>query len=204
MSNVNFNELQICLNDCLAYCKKHPEREHVRELGARLVRAEQEFNQGIASSDRKFVQWRNEATDEKLQWKHLANHLASLQRKLGSINAVGYPERRVMYWDTELLENAVQEMVAYLRARVDVIPFAQDEVGNLERRLENCRNEDVDSDRALRAYTRQVSERADGMRMAIDNIGAFRRAMRRELGINHPDYQSIRWPFDVATDERIL
>src|SRR5690554_3109158 len=204
MSNVNFNELQVCLDDCLAYCKKHPERQHVRDLEARLIRADQEFKQGIAVSDRKFIKWRNESGDEMLQWKHLANQLASLQRKLGSVNAVGFPARRVMYWDQELLQIAVMEMIAYLRSRVDVISFAQEEIDNLERRLDSCGSEDDDSERALKTYTRHVAQRADGMRMATDNIAAFRRDMRRELGIKNADYQSIRWPFGVATDDRIL
>lgn len=204
MSNVNFNELQVCLDDCLAYCKKYPERQHVRELEARLIRADQEFKQGIATSDRKFTKWRNESGDEMLQWKHLANQLSALQRKLASVNAVGFPSRRVMYWDEELLEIAVLEMLAYLRTRVDVIPFAQEQLDNLERRLDSCKSEDDDSERALKSYTRHVAMRADGMRMATDNIAAFRRAMRRELGVKNADYQSIRWPFDVATDESIL
>lgn len=204
MSNVNFNELQVCLDDCLAYCKKYPERQHVRELEARLIRADQEFKQGIAISDRKFIKWRNESGDEMLQWKHLANQLAAIQRQLKSVNAVGYPSRRVMYWDVELLEVAIMEMISYLRSRVDVISFAQEQLDNLERRLDSCQSEDDDSERALKTYTRHVAMRADGMRMATDNIAAFRRAMRRELGKTSADYKSIRWPFDVATDEPIL
>lgn len=204
MANVNFNELQVCLDDCLAYCKKHPERPHVREMEARLIRADQEFKQGIAISDRKFTVWRDEHGDEMLQRKHLANQLASLQRKLASVNAVGFPSQRVMYWDQELLENAVLAMITYLRARVDVISFAQEQIDVLERRLDNCRGEDDDSERALKNYTRHVALRADGMRMATDTIAAMRRTMRRELGKNSADYQSIRWPFDVASDESIL
>ncbi len=204
MSNVNFNELQVCLDDCLAYCKKHPERQHVLNLEARLIRADHEFKQGIAISDREFTKWRNESGEEMLQWKHLANQLAALQRKLGSVNAVGFPSRRVMYWDAELLQNAVLEMIAYLRTRVDVISFAKEQIDNLERRLDSCNSEDGDSERALKSYTRHVANRASGMRMATDNIAAFRRELRRELGKTSADYKSIRWPFDVATDEPIL
>ncbi|MBA2661838.1 MAG: hypothetical protein H0U74_06055 [Bradymonadaceae bacterium] len=204
MANANIVELTTCLDDALVYCQKHPEREHVQVMAPRLAKAKRDLLEGIETTDAHFTHWRDEAGSDRLAWKHLANQLATLQRRLASVNAVGYPDQYVMYWDTEPLQAAVVAMVSYLRARTDQISFAQEQIDKLERQLERCEVDDQGTDAALRTYRRYIQLRADGIREAGDNIGAFRRLMRRELGTEHAEYKSIRWPFSIASDDHVL
>lgn len=204
MSYANVFELNACLDDSLNYCKSHPERRHCQDFSGLLAAAKANLDKGLKVSDERFSHWRMEDGDGRLAWKHLSKELAAVQNKLRRVNAIGYLDQKVMYWDPEMLVAAVNEMVDYLRERTDDLDFAADAADSMERQLERATSEKAESNQALKEYKRFSQVRSDAMVNTVDTIASFRRAVRRELGQHHADYQAIRWPQAVASDEAVL
>ncbi len=204
MSYANIFELTRCLDDCLEYCQQYPEREHSQFHESLLREARQELDESSAKADKEFVEWRMESREDRLAWKRLAGELASVQKQLEAVNAIGFFDQKVMYWDPKRLIAAVDEMVTYLRRRVDDLDFAADKADKMERLKEKGLSEDDESDQALDEYLRFSKLRANGLKVAKDTIANFRRALRRDLTIRDKDYQRIGWPQQVATDEKVL
>lgn len=204
MAYANIAEVEVCLVDCLQYCEKNAGSPICREFGARLHQVVAALKASKSSSDHYYSSWRRERGDDKRGWKRVAMLLREVQGELRKVDAVGYPDRRVMYWDTELLEVAVQQMMTYLAAHSDEIEFAADFLARLEQQLGSARAEDDDSDQAYRTYQNYIGARRDALADATFLITELRATMRRDLGVEHPDYQSIRWTWALSPDEPVL
>lgn len=200
----NIFELTKCLKDCLEYCREHPDREHAEFHKPLLRDALRELEQSTDRANEEFTEWRMENRDEQLAWKHLAKQLRSVQEQLESVNAIGYFDQKVMYWDRRPLAAAVDKMVAYLRDRTDVIDFADKSADKLERQKRKALSEDDEADQALDEYLRTSKMRANGLVRAKETISGFRKALRRDIGRRSEDYQAIRWPQQVAPDQGVL
>lgn len=204
MSVANLFEITRCLADSLSYCEKNPNTELTRLFGARLASAKKELDDALNTTDGHFANWRAESGDDRLAWKHLSNELARAQTRLSKIGALGYPDQKLKYWDTDLLEGVVRAMIAYLKERGTQIDFAAEQAEKLERQLERCFSEHQTQDDALRTYKRHVQRRSDAINNGTNTIATFRQTMRRQLGTDHADYTAIHWPFAIATDESVL
>ena len=204
MSYANIFELTKCLQDCVEYCRNNPDWAQSEFYLTLLEDALQELEKSSARADQELSQWRMEARDDRLAWKQLARELAAIQKALREVNAVGFLDQRVMYRNTERLLAAVAEMITYLREREEEINFASDRIEKLERLRQKALSEGQESDRALDEYLRFSKLRSNGLTKAKDTIANVRRAMRRDLGTDHPKYQAIRWPYQVASDEKVL
>lgn len=204
MSYANINELEVCLVDVLRYCEEHAEREHSQSFEPLLRRAKAEFEESRKLSDQRFARWRAEDGDERLAWKHLARDLGQTQGRLRKVNALGFMDQKVMYWDEGKLIAAVDEMIGYLRERTADLDFAAEQADKLERQKEAAQSDHQGSEMALQDYSRFSQLRADAMANAVATIASFRRTLRRELGRENPEYTSIRWPQAVASDEAVL
>lgn len=200
----NVVELTRCLDDCIEYCHKFPDREHCTVHLPLLRQARRDLEDTTKRSDREFTQWRMEGREDRQAWKQLAKKLKSIQKKLARVNAIGYVDHTINYWDQEALVEAVDEMIDYLRARTDDLEFAEDDADRLERQKNKARSENKESGRALEEYIRFSKLRADGLTHARDTIANFRLALRRSLGVRAAEYQAIRWPQNVASDRSVL
>ncbi len=204
MSYANYFELTRCLDDCLEYCRKFPDREHSEFHCSLLENAKQHLKQSTDKSNKEFTEWRMESRVDRLAWKHLARDLQSVQRKLKSVNAVGFLDQKVMYWYQAALIAAVDQMIDYLSEHKDDLDFAADEIEKLGRQKEKALSEVDESGRALNDYLRYSKLRADALTETKDTIANFRRTLRRDLGVRDEDYQAIHWPQQVASDNRVL
>jgi hypothetical protein len=128
----------------------------------------------------------------------------STKRRLRSINALGFLDGQVMYWDREVLSDQATLLKSYLKEHVDSIDFAQDTIDRIDRFLESAVAEHGNEDRALKDFQRFVSLRREAISEAGSVIGEFRVAMRRILGKTHPHYQGIFWPYAIASDTNVL
>ncbi len=204
MSYANIFELRKSLQDCIEYCREHPEREHSQFHQPVLEKAFEKLNKTSEKADREFTEWRMESREDQLAWKHLAKELRSVQKKLEAVNAIGFIDQKVMYRDREPLLAAVSEMIDYLQERTDVLDFAEDRADKLDRQRRKAISEDDESERALDEYLRYSKMRSDGLSQAKESIGNFRKTLRRELGKNNDEYQAIEWPHQVESDNRVL
>lgn len=204
MSYANVFELTKCLDDCLAYCQEHPDREHARFHQPLLEEAKRELDDTTEKAGREFTEWRMENRDDQLAWKHLAGELRSIQDQLESVNAIGFIDQRIRYWNRERLLAAVDAMLTYLREHEEDLDFAADCADKLERRRRKAISEGDEADRALDDYVRFSKMRADGLSNAKDTIANFRKVLRRDLSTRDEDYQSIQWPQQVASDNKVL
>jgi chromosome segregation ATPase len=201
MANVNVAELRASLKACLEFCREHEDRDYCRRHLPRLKRALNKFQKSRKETDRSFTEWRAEKRREKKSWKALSKTLAATQDELERIDAFGYPDERTRYWDREILEDAVRSMMEYLDEHADAIDFAEKYRDKLERQLDTAKSELDDEGNALDNYTQKVKLRSDAMGTAKEAVAEFRNTLRDELGTDHPEYQSIRWPYELSPDE---
>ncbi len=204
MPYANISEVKACLADCLAYCKEHGDVDYCAYYLPQIREVVDDIKEAWTTTDRYFAQWRREAGEDKLSWKNVAKLLREVQGRLQRIDAVGYPDRRVMYWDEEILEAAVREMMDYLSERSDVIDFADDYLNRFDLLLDTAHTEHNQSADALRSYQQHFRARRDTLSNAYHIIAEFRDSMRNHLGKDHPDYQKIRWAWSVSPDETVL
>jgi len=204
MSNANVIELERALADCIAYCRDHEDLEFVEYFQPRLEHARKKWESSSESSQREYLEWQAERIDEKVAWKRLARELKAAQTMLRKVNAIGYPDRSILYWDEEALTAEVDAMLGYLRERVDVIDGASSAADKLERLLTLATGENREEDEALHDYNRYVLFLAEALGTLNTAIADFRVSMRKNLGKEHADYRAIRWPLSVAPDELVL
>lgn len=201
MANVNVADLRASLKECIEFCQEHDDREYCQRHLPRLERALENFQSSRRETDQTFANWRAEQRAEKKAWKALSQTLAETQDELERVDAFGYPDERVRYWDPERLEDAVQMMMSYLADHSDDIEVADKYHDKLERELSAAKDEGSEQGNALRQYTQKVKIRSDAMGAAKEAVDDFRNALRDELGENHPEYQSIRWPYALSPDD---
>lgn len=204
MPYANIAEVSSCLSDCIDFCQKHQDDEYCEHHLPRMTGVQNELEEAWETTDTYFARWRQEAGEDKVSWKNLAKLLSEVQRKLERIDALGYPDRRVMYWDEAILENAARRMMDYLAEHTGNIDFAQDYLDRMEQLIDTAHAEHGQSEDALRSYQRFFRQRRDALSNAYHVIGEFRDSMRRNLGKDHPDYQSIRWAWSVSPDQSVL
>lgn len=204
MSYANVFELTQCLEDCIAYCQTHQDREHASFHLPLLLDAQKDLIQSSDKAQREYVEWAKEMRDDKLSWKHLAKELRTVQKELNRINAIGFHDERVMYWDRERLLDGVEKMLGYLDEHAGDIDFASSAAEKLRRRMDGALSEDDETDHKKYEYLRYSKLRANGLTKAKDTIGNFRRTLRRDLTTRDKDYQEIQWPQQVAADRGIL
>ncbi len=204
MPNANVVEIDACLNDCIAWCESNTNVEFVKHYQPLLTSARREFDRILKESDAHFVDWKREEIEDKLAWKHLAIELRTTQNSLRSINAVGYPDERVRYWDGEILTAAVTEMIEYLKERASAIENSAEMIEALERRLARAHGENDDEERTYDIYRRHATQRAQIFGAVTSLISKFRGSMRRHLGKHNEEYKSLRWPFAINSDRTVL
>ena len=201
MANVNMAELRSALESCVEFCREHDDRDYCQRHKALLEDALEELDESRRETDEYFADWRVEQRQQKKAWKDLAKELRETQKELGRVNAMGYPDERIMYWDEEILEETLEEMIAYLEDHADDYEFAEDQAGTLERKLEFAHDKGEDQKDALRVYQTKVKKRSDAMGGAAQVVRDFRQLLRDQLGEGHDDYESIRWPYGISPDE---
>lgn len=204
MANANVLELETCLDECIAYCATHQKRDFVEFYEPRLLHAKERWYESVEVSDRHYLDWQREFREDRIAWRKLATEYKATQDALRKLNAVGYPDEIVRYWDEDILTAAVEKLVGYLESRKDVISIADERIEALTRGTASAQGEDTAADAALRQFKLQVLFRAEAMGTMTSAIGDFRVAMRRSLGKKSDEYLSIRWPMTVAPDEPVL
>lgn len=204
MPNANLIELETSLKDCLRYCEQQPNSELAKLYYKRLKFVSDQLHQSIKESDQHHARWRTEEREQLVSWKQLAHALRETQNKLRRIGALGFPEQRIMYWNTDALLRVVAAMDEYLREHADSIEFAIEDADKMQRIISQVNAESQDEDIALKSFQRFVELRREGIAEAGNMIGEFRQAMRRVLGKRHDDYQNIFWPYAIASDENVL
>lgn len=204
MPNANLIELETSLKDCLRYCEQQPNSELAKLYYKRLKFVSDQLHQSIKESDQHHARWRTEEREQLVSWKQLAHALRDTQNKLRRIGALGFPEQRIMYWNTDALLRVVAAMDEYLREHADSIEFAIEDADKMQRIISQVNAEAQDEDIALKSFQRFVELRREGIAEAGNMIGEFRQAMRRVLGKRHDDYQNIFWPYAIASDENVL
>ncbi len=201
MANVNMAELRTTLEHCVEFCREHDDREYCQRHGPRLEDALEDLESSRRETDAYFTEWRRRQREQKIAWKELAGQLREAQQKLDRVDAFGYPDERLMYWDEERLEEGLEEMIDYLREQTDEFEFADELAETLQRKLEMAHQDVEEQEEALDDYRNKIKKRSDAMGGAAQVIGDFRELLRDELGAEDDEYQSIRWPYGVSPDE---
>lgn len=204
MPNANLIELETSLKDCLQYCERNADSELARLFHKRIARTKHQLESSIATSDDYHTRWRTEEREHFVAWKQLAQCLNETKRQLRSINESGFNPAQVLYWDREILTKEANDMVAYLSEKTESIDFAASNIERIERLLDTTVSEGAEELRARKDFQRFVDVRREAISEAGSMIGEFRVAMRRVLGKAHEDYQSIFWPYAIASDEGVL
>lgn len=204
MPHANVTELRYCLKDCISYCEEHEEKEYCEVHLPRLVETLDNLENAIAKTDQKWIKYKSEYGEGKIAWKQLAKTVREAQRELASVDAIGYPDREPQYWIEEELVALVEALQDYLEERKDAIDFADRYLTKLETQLDASDSEETQQVDARRVYSRFVGARKDAIADCGHVIGGFRESIRRDLGKDHPDYESIRWAQSVAPDKSVL
>lgn len=203
MPSANLFELESCIDDCVAYCEAHPDLRVAQLYLPQLREARQRYHESMQASDRHHVLWRTEEREEMVVRKQAAALLRETQQRLRAIGAKDAPLTRILYWDDELLRNAIDDMVAFLRANA-TIDFAASTVEQFDRLMDKADSELQEANAALKNYQRFVDLRREAMSGLSGIIGEFRVALRRTVGKRDADYQKVQWPYAIAPDEGVL
>jgi len=201
MPNVNMANLRASLEQCVEFCRDNDNRDYCARHLPMLEEALEELKESREETDDRYADWRDRRQDQLQAWKRVAKLLDETQRELNRVNAVGYPDQKVRYWDQELLEGVVEEMIEYLRARTDEIESAETYADKLRRELDEALEEIEKQEKALRLYQRLVEKRTDAMAGAAQAVKDFRALLEDEIGTDHPDYEGIRWPYALSPTE---
>lgn len=204
MPNANIIELETCLSDCLRVFAQHPEAEYTRLYLEPTREVMKRWEKSINLSEKYHIKWRTEEREERVAYKQVALTLREVQRELRRVGAIDYPESRVMYWDQELLLQAVDQMCTYLKEQGSDIEFAQTYLDRFDRLLGSASGESRAVDSSLKDFQRYVDMRRESLHEVMSLIYDMRVGMRRILGKRDETYQSIRWPYAIASDENVL
>jgi ribosomal protein S10 len=204
MANCNVAELRAALTSSIEYCRQNRDREFCDRHLPRLERALEKFEESREESDRLYVDWREDWAAEKQAWKALSQILRDVQNQLDAMNVVGYPDARVRHWDAEQLDEVVEQMKTFLRESADDIEGADDLADKIERRQESAYDAKKEQEDSRDVYRGRVRKRSDARGQAVEAVRDFREVMRETLGVDHEDYQSIRWPYAVSPDDAVI
>ncbi len=197
-------ELDQCILDSLAYCARHEDQPTCENFAGLLEKADRDMKKVVANSDSAFITWKHRDRAERLAWKHVARGFGETQEMLRKVNATGFVDQKVMYWDHTRLLPFIEEMIGYLQEEKESIDFAESQAEALKRLRASAQSARRESLAALKEYKRQAQMRSDAMTTLVNTVASFRRALRRDLGRHHEEYQKIRWPYAVASDEAVL
>ena len=159
MPNANIIELETCLSDCLRVFTQHPEAEYTKLYLEPTREVIRRWEKSIKLSEQYHGKWRTEEREERVAYKQVALTLREVQRELRRVGAIDYPESRVMYWDQELLLQAVEQMCTYLKEQGSDIEFAQSYLERFDRLLGNASGESRSVDSSLKDFQRFVDMR---------------------------------------------
>lgn len=204
MPNANMLELEACLEDAILFCQQNKNDRYSQLYFERLVRARSRWLDSIETSDQVHIKWRTEERQELIAFKQLANTLREVQREMRRTGVIDFPAMKVMYWDEEILLAAVARMCVFLRDHTDDIDFAAEYIEKLERLVDSARAGDKEVENSIHEYQRFIHVRREATHEVIALIGEMRTAMRRGLGKKNERYQSIRWPYSIASDDNVL
>lgn len=204
MPHANYMELQRCLEDCITYCDEYPDRPICKRHKARLVETLEQLQRAKSITDREYASWRHEFGENKNQWKQLSKTLKEVQRELNRIDASGFPQLSVGYWDEQRLEDAVKKMQEYLEQNREEIPFADEYLDKFERMFRALNRENKQTAKAFDSFIKYTEFRRKALSQTNHVIADFRSQLRDELGEKHPEYKSIRWAHSVSPDESVL
>ena len=201
MPNVNLVELETCLETLLAFLERNVRKSYAAENKDRVEGALDLFRCALRDTDVVYNTWRVERADGKLAYKLLHRHYVRLQRQLEDEGAMGWPEQSVEYYlEEDSTMGACREMREYLARYRQQIDFADEEIGNLDRLIENAGREVTEAGAALSDYRKLSGRRKSAMEHAIELIKDLRPVVRRDLGVEHPEYYGIKWPAAVSPD----
>ena len=203
MSNANFIELETCIEHCINYCATHKSLDFVEIYEPRLVYARTRFDEGVETSDEKYLVWQSAAAEETRAWKSVASQLKMLQKEIAAMGCTDYPNARIMYWDTEILSDSVGQLLAFIEGFEEKEDL-KDDVERIKRSLSTAQSKHVISQEKVSEYSRFSRMRSQALGTLNATLSDFRKSMRRNLGKQSEDYNAIRWPMTLAPDERIL
>ena len=203
MSNANFIELETCIAHCLEYCASHPSHDFVEIYEPRLVHARARFEEGVEVSDRKYLVWQSAVADETRSWKNVAAQFKALQKEISRMGTTDFPNRSIMYWDTEILTDSVNALFEFLKTFAEKDEL-QNDIDRLKRALDTSMAKHATTEEKVSDYSRFSRMRSESLGTLNATLGDFRKSMRRNLGTDHAEYLSIRWPMTLAPDDRIL
>ena len=204
MPNANIMELETCLGDCLRVFEQHPASDYAQLYHAPLRHIMQRWSESVRLSDMHHLRWRSEQREERVAYKKLALELRAAQRDLRRIGALDFPESSVMYWDEEMLGQAVAQMRAYLKAHAGDLEIAQYYLDRFDRLEDSAEGETKAAAGCLKDFQRFVDTRRESLHEVAAFINEMRVGMRRILGKRDPIYQSVRWPYAIGSDEGVL
>ncbi len=204
MPNANIIELETCLADCLRVFEQNPSSDYSQLYLEPVRKVIRRWDESTKLSDMHHLRWRAEQREERVAYKHLAIALREVQRDLRRIGAIDFPVSRVMYWDQELLLQAVEQMRTYLSEQGSDIDFAQTYLDKFDRLSSYASSEARAADNTLKDFQRFVDTRRESLHEVMALISDIRVGMRRMLGKRSDVYTSIRWPYAIASDDGVL
>ncbi len=204
MPNANIIELETCLADCLHVFEQNPQAEYTKLYEEPTRKVMTRWNKAIDLSETHHIKWRQEEKEARIAYKSIALTLREVQRELRSIGAVDFPQSRVMYWDQELLLQAVDQMCTYLKEQKSDIDFADSYLERFDRLIGGATSETKEVDSTLKEFQRFVDMRRESLHEVAALIYDMRVGMRRMLGKKSDIYNQIRWPYAIASDENVL
>lgn len=200
----NVAELRRCLEDCVEFCEEHPTLKACQLYRERLEETLDDLEESIALTDKHYAAWRREWREDKVAWKKLSKVIKEVQRRLDEVDAIGYPNQAVSYWDEERLKERVDDMRIYLKDHKDDIEFAQQYLDKLDRLTGLADDEEEEMEDSYDEYYRFSHFRRRALSQTNQVIGDFREELRTDLGTSNEGYQSIRWAMSVSPDETVL
>ena len=198
--NVNFFELENCLESLVHFVEKHSKKRYVSEYGPGALKALEQLRLHTEKTDRTYTKWRLELGEGRLALKTLQRTYKRAQRALADAGAIDYPQEVISYWEPDETVDGVKTMLDYLKEHRENLDFAEDFITDLSNLLEGAGKEGEEADKAFDSYKRISGTRKLAMEDAISAIDVLRRRIRDDLGRDHADYRAIRWPAMVAPD----
>lgn len=201
MSNANFIELESCIEACVRYCDTHQEHDFVEIYHSRLEHAKAKFEDGVRVSNEKYTSWQMAVSEETRAWKKTATLLKQAQKETSLRGIANFPDKRILYWDTEYLTVAVNELSEFMSKQTQDLGELNEA---LKRALSSAKIKKTIATKKVSTYSRYSRMRSEGLGTLNATLGDFRKSMRHSLGEKSEEYLSIRWPMTLAPDERIF
>ncbi len=198
--NVNFFELENCLDTLVPFIERHPQKGYVKDFGPRARKAKDHLHQSFRDTDAVYTKWRLELGEGQLAMKHLQRACKKTQAHLEEVGAIGFPEDVVDYWDEGATVACAKAIIAWLKENEAALDKAAPMIAEIQTKLAAATGDVETGDQSLETYQRLSGGRKLAMEDAILAIDVLRRSIRDDLGIESPEYQAIRWPAMVAPD----